>query len=127
MKTAHPVLARHSLVLLSTGLLAAMIAQAHVTLPPGGAPAGSAYAAAFRVGHACKDATSTTALKVRLPEGFTPFEAVPRAGWTVTQAGSEVSWTASSPQAALPTKEATTFVVNGKLTDKPGTLWFKVL
>jgi periplasmic copper chaperone A len=30
--------------------------HAHVTLPPGGATAGSVYTAAFRVGHACKDA-----------------------------------------------------------------------
>ena len=37
-------------------------AQAHVTLPPGGATAGSVYSASFRVGHACKGAASTTSI-----------------------------------------------------------------
>lgn len=103
------------------------IAQAHVTLVPGGATAGSDYPAAFRVGHACKDAGATTAIRVRVPAGFTPVEAMPRPGWTVTLSATEVAWVAASAQAALPAKERANFVVRGKLTDRPGTLWFKVL
>ena len=53
-------------LLLSTTFFAAFAAQAHVTLPPGGATAGSEYPAAFRVGHACEGAASTTALNVVL-------------------------------------------------------------
>jgi periplasmic copper chaperone A len=102
-------------------------AHAHVVLPPGGAAPGSIYPAAFRVGHACKDATATTAIKVRVPDGFVPLEALPRPGWTVSVAPTEVSWTAATPAAALPAGERTSFVVRGRLTDKPGTLWFKVL
>lgn len=102
-------------------------AQAHVTLPPGGATAGTLYPAAFRVGHACADATTTTAIKVRVPAGFTIVEAAPRPGWTLAVNGAEVAWTAASAQAALPAKERTQFVVRGRLTAEPGPLWFKVL
>lgn len=106
---------------------AAAAAQAHVTLPPGGATAGTVYPAAFRVGHACPDATATTALKVRLPAGFTLVEAQPRPGWTLAVDATEVSWTATTPQAALQAKERTQFIVRGRLPAQPGTLWFKVL
>ena len=101
--------------------------MAHITLPPGGATAGTVYPAAFRVGHACKDAAATTAVKVRIPAGFTPLEARPRPGWTVSVTPQEVSWTANSAQAALPAKDRTSFVVSGKLAETTGVLWFKVL
>lgn len=105
---------------------ACLPALAHVTLPPGGAAAGSDYEAAFRVGHACKDTASTTGITVRLPEGFTLAEAQPRAGWTLNSNAREVSWTAPAG-AGLPDKERAEFVVRGTLTSRPGTLWFKVL
>jgi copper(I)-binding protein len=105
---------------------ATLPALAHVTLPPGGAAAGSDYEAAFRVGHACKDTSSTTGITVRLPEGFTLAEAQPRQGWTLTHSAKEVRWTAPAG-AGLPDKERAEFIVRGKLTAKPGTLWFKVL
>lgn len=108
-------------------LAAALPAPAHVTLPPGGAPAGAETTAVFRVGHACKDAQATTALRVRVPAGFTPLEAQPRAGWTVTLSAREVAWVADSPQAALPMHERAEFAVRGRLADQPGTLWFPVL
>jgi copper(I)-binding protein len=107
--------------------LFAAAAQAHVTLPPGGATAGSTYPATFRVGHACEGAAATTAVRVRLPEGFKLVDAQPRPGWTLESSAREVTWTASSAQAALPTAEKTTFNLRGRLPDKPGTLWFKVL
>lgn len=100
-------------------------AFAHITLPPGGAAAGSDYEAAFRVGHACKDTAATTAVTVRLPEGFTLVEAQPRAGWTLASSAREVRWTADAAS-ALPDKERAEFVVRGKLTGQPGTLWFPV-
>jgi hypothetical protein len=106
---------------------AATGASAHVTLPPGGAAAGSDYEAAFRVGHACADATSTTGITVRLPEGFTLAQAQPRAGWTLTSSAREVSWKAESPKTALPAAQRTEFILRGKLASQPGTLYFKVL
>ncbi|KQP22730.1 copper chaperone PCu(A)C [Pseudorhodoferax sp. Leaf267] len=105
---------------------ATLPALAHVTLPPGGAAAGSDYEAAFRVGHSCKDTASTTGITVRLPEGFTLAEAQPRAGWTLASNAREVSWTAPA-NAGLPDNERAEFIVRGKLTGQPGTLWFKVL
>ncbi len=110
--------------------LAAAAAQAHVTLPPGGATAGSDYEAAFRVGHACSGAKATTGLAVRLPKGFALADAQARKGWTldVQKAGDgEVRWTADSPQTALPSGERAEFIVRGKLPATPGPLWFKVL
>lgn len=106
-------------------IAAAAPAFAHVTLPPGGAAAGSDYEAAFRVGHACKDTPATTAVTVRLPEGFTLVEAQPRAGWALYSSAREVRWTADAAS-ALPDRERAEFVVRGKLTASPGTLWFPV-
>ena len=111
----------------AAALLACVSAQAHVTLPAGGAAAGSTYTAAFRVGHVCKDAQSTTAVRVRLPAGFTLLEVPARPGWKVSQTATEVRWEAEKPEFALPRSERGTFVVQGRLTDKPGTLWFPVL
>src|SRR6218665_3397258 len=85
-------------------VVAAAPAFAHVTLPPGGAAAGSDYEAAFRVGHACEGAPATTAITVRLPEGFTLAEAQPRAGWTLASSPREVRWTAEAGK-GLPGKE----------------------
>ena len=105
---------------------ATLPALAHVTLPPGGAAAGSDYEAVLRVGHSCKDTASTTGITVRLPDGFKLAEALPRAGWTLAADAREVRWTASAG-AGLPDKERAEFIVRGQLTATPGTLWFKVL
>ncbi|MDB5828306.1 MAG: hypothetical protein JWQ73_2526, partial [Variovorax sp.] len=104
------------------------------------ATVGSDYRAAFRVGHACKDAGATTGIGVRLPAGFVLANAEPRAGWKLdvqrasgsasannSAAATEVRWTAESPQNAVPGKERAEFVLNGKVPAEPGPLWFKVL
>jgi copper(I)-binding protein len=108
-------------------VLCSSAALAHVTLPAGGASAGSEYDAAFRVGHACTDAKATTGMRVRLPAGFTLIQAQARPGWTLAATPTEVAWTADSAQAALPAAERAEFIVRGKLTDKPGPLYFQVL
>lgn len=114
------------LVLLAA-IAAVTSAQAHVVLPAGGATAGSTYRAAFKVRHACRGATSTTALAVHLPEGFTFVSAEPRAGWTLKTGLHDVTWTADSAQSALPGTSPESFTVVGRLTNKPGTLWFHAL
>jgi len=115
------------LAVLAAALLGSAAASAHVSLPAGGATAGSRYDAAFRVGHACQGSSSTNAITVQLPEGFTLVSAEPRAGWTLNAAGRSVAWKAEQPQNALPNAEHAEFVVRGQLTDKPGPLYFKVL
>jgi uncharacterized protein YcnI len=108
-------------------LLASIGASAHVTLAPGGATAGGVYEAAFRVGHACKDTQATTGITVRIPEGFSIENIVPRPGWTLSVAGDQVAWRAATPEAALPAHERAEFVLRGRTTRGAGVLWFPVL
>lgn len=101
--------------------------HAHVSLPPGGATAGTAYEAAFQVGHACAGANATTGITVRLPEGFTYRSAESRPGWTLKTSAREVSWSADSAANALPGSSRAEFIVRGELPARAATLWFKVL
>lgn len=119
----------HTHTLHCLALLAACssAAHAHITLPPGGARAGSEHTATFRVGHACAGAQATTAVTVRAPAGYRITDVPPRAGWTVQREGQQVRWSAETPASALPAAERSTFVFQGKLPERPGTLWFKVL
>jgi len=123
----HPEIAMKRHLFAVAALLAGNAAFAHVTLPAGGATAGSRYEAAFRVGHACQGASATSGITVQLPEGFTLQQAQPRAGWTLGTAGRTVAWKADRPQDAVPASEKTEFVLRGTLPDKPGPLYFKVL
>jgi len=103
---------------------------AHVVLQPGPALAGSTYDAAFKVGHACKDARSTTGLTVRLPRGFVLQEVPARAGWKVDvdRSGTgTVRWTADSAAQALPGDRKSEFLLRGTLPAAPGPLYFAVL
>jgi len=114
-------------------LSGAAISFAHVVLPPGPAVAGSTYEAAFKVGHACKDARSTTGLTVRLPKGFVLQDVPARAGWKVdidrggASANGAVRWTADSPAQALAGDQKSEFVLRGTLPSAPGPLYFAVL
>jgi copper(I)-binding protein len=113
-------------------LAAAGAASAHVSLPPGGATAGSDYEAAFQVGHACPGAKTTTGIEVRLPKGFAFTDAQARKGWKLevpkaAAADGEVRWTAEDAASALPGSDRAEFVLHGKLPSEPGVLWFKVL
>jgi periplasmic copper chaperone A len=109
------------------GLATMACAQAHVTLPPDSALVGTVYTAAFHVGHACKDATMTTGITVRLPAGFKLIDAQDRPGWKLTAQGQEVTWSANTDADALSGHEKTRFVLRGQLPGQPGVLWFKVL
>lgn len=55
-------------------------AAAHVSLEVPGAAVGSTYKAVFRVPHGC-EGKATTAIKVRIPEGFINVKPMPKAGW----------------------------------------------
>ena len=116
-------------VFFATGASAAF---AHVALAEKSANAGTAYKAAFKVGHGC-DGSPTTAIAVEYPAGFTAAKPVAKTGWTLTtqparsgNAGG-VTWTAASKAHALADNQRDEFVVNGQLPAAPGALWFKVL
>jgi len=69
------------LVLGAAGALGCMGgALAHVTLEVPQAPVGASYKAVLRVGHGC-DGSTTTAIRVRLPEGVINVKPMPKPGW----------------------------------------------
>jgi uncharacterized protein YcnI len=67
-------------VLAVLGLASIGPAAAHVSLEVPGATIGSTYKAVLRVPHGC-DGKATTAVKVRIPEGFINVKPMPKAGW----------------------------------------------
>ena len=127
--------------LASTG---ASSAFSHVVLQDGAAAADSSYRATLRVGHGC-DGAATTGIIVTIPAGFTGAQPMPKSGWTVrtvngklaqphtsngktfTEGVTEISWTASSADNALPNDFYDEFVLRGITPIKPGPLWFKVV
>lgn len=119
-------------------------AFSHVTLEQGNATAGSYYKATLKAGHGC-EGSPTTAFKVFLPVGFQGAKPMPKAGWAlvtkivkldkpydshgkqITQDVAEITWTARAPEFYLPDSQYDEFVLQGKLPDQAGPLWFKVL
>lgn len=103
-------------------------AHAHITLEVGAAPVGSAYKAVFRVPHGCSG-SATTAIEIKVPEGFITAKPMPKPGWTldiktgpyartytlygspVTSGATEIDWSGGS----LPDNEYDEFVVRGTL------------
>jgi uncharacterized protein YcnI len=129
----------------AAAILAAMAvpAFAHITLDVGAAPVGSSYKAVLRVPHGC-DGTATTAIRLKVPEGFVSAKPMPKPGWTldiktgayaksytlfgspVTQGATEISWSGGN----LPDSEYDEFVVRGTLAaDLPvgSILYFPVI
>lgn len=129
--------------LTALALLAYPQVHAHVVLQDPAAAAGSSYRATFRVGHGC-GGEATTALRVLIPAGFNAAQPMPKPGWTLsTQSGplaqpytlhgttftegvQAITWTANSPQDALPSAYYDEFVLRGTTPKRPGPLWFKV-
>jgi periplasmic copper chaperone A len=111
-------------------MLAAMAAPAfaHITLEVPQAAVGGGYKAVLRVPHGCKG-SATTAIKLKVPEGFLSAKPQPKAGWTldiktgdyakaytlygspVTSGAVEIDWSGGN----LPDSEYDEFVVNGTL------------
>lgn len=130
---------------IAAAFLAALAAPAfaHVTLEVGEAAVGGAYKAILRIPHGCSG-NATTAIKVKLPEGFISAKPMPKAGWTLeitkgdyaktyTLFGSpvksgalEIAWSGGT----LPDDQYDEFVVRGTLASdlEPGTtLYFPVI
>ena len=121
----------------TTGVLA------HISLETGAAPAASRYQAVFQVSHGCQG-QATTGVTVKIPAGFTHAKPLLKAGWTLAITHSAlaaahdrhglrmtgditaVTWTATSPAAALANAHGDGFVLRGQLPDTAGLLWFAV-
>jgi uncharacterized protein YcnI len=126
-------------------IVAAQAALAHVTLESPKATVGEGYKAVLRVGHACMAGGSTMALSVLIPEGVANTKPMPKAGWsivvkkmklaepiavygrTITEVVQEITWTATSKEAAIRDDQYDEFVVRGTLPAKAGVLWWKTV
>jgi len=124
--------------------LFATAAQAHVVLDEPVALAGTYYKASLRVGHGCSG-SSTTAIKVLIPEGLQGAKPMPKPGWVLSTRSAplakpytshgklierdvvDITWTAASREAALPDAYFDEFVLRGQLPAQAGPMWFKVL
>jgi periplasmic copper chaperone A len=135
----------HPLLGASLALLALLpAASAHVVLEQPRATAGSSYRAIFRVGHGC-DGLATTSITVRIPAGVQGTKPMPKPGWAlrtrsevlavpytshgkqVNEEVREVSWTAASPETALPDAHYDEFLLRASLPATAGPLWFEVI
>ncbi len=135
---ALPVATAATLLLLSSP------SYSHVALESRSAPAGSSYKAALVISHGC-NGSPTTGVSVQIPPGFRGAKPYPKAGWMlsvqttqlavpyqqhgrrVTEDVTAISWTATSPEAALPDHQVDDFAWRGTLPESAGPLWFKVL
>lgn len=103
-------------------LMSTASAQAHVVLDQKSAPAGSAYAATFKVGHGCSG-LATTEIIVYLPEGIDTANAVSQQGWQLDQSvARQVRWHGG----LLQNKERAQFVMNVQLPKQIGTIYWRV-
>lgn len=127
------------------GLVVPAGAQAHVTLQPDSAPAGTFTVLNVRVPNE-QDNAATTKVDLKLPDGFVfaSYQAVP--GWTakvtktklatpvktddgeVTEQISQITWTADSPADGVQPGQFRDFPLSVQIPDKPGTaLTFKAV
>jgi uncharacterized protein YcnI len=118
-------------------------AFAHVTLQVPEAAVAGGYKAVLRVPHGCKG-SATTAIKVKVPEGYLSAKPQPKPGWSldiktgdyaksytlygskVTSGAVEIGWSGGN----LPDNEYDEFALNGTLAGdlKPGDkMYFPVI
>ena len=132
----------HTLIACAALLLSGAT-HAHVVLQDPAAAAGAGYRATFQVGHGC-DGAATTAITVRIPDGFAGAKPMPKPGWTlstrraalatpyvshgktITEDVVEVRWAANGPDNALPDAWYDEFVLRGTTPAQAGLLWFQV-
>ncbi|NKC34423.1 YcnI family protein [Falsiroseomonas selenitidurans] len=120
-------------VLAASALCAASPARAHVTLEVQQAAPNSYYRATFRVPHGC-DGAPTIRFTVRVPEGVTVAQPMPKPGWTlrtVARGEAGAGHGASAPLAeiiweggSLDSAHYDEFVVRLRLPNTPGELLY---
>jgi uncharacterized protein YcnI len=124
-------------------LAGATFASAHITLENPQAPVGASYKAVLRVPHGCEK-SATTAIRVRIPDGFIEVKPMPKPGWkldvvrgkyqkpmsvrgtNVTEGVTEVDWTGGN----LPDAFYDEFVITGFIGDEAPagqTLYFPIV
>jgi uncharacterized protein YcnI len=124
-------------------LIGATLASAHITLENPQAPVGASYKAVLRVPHGCEK-SATTAIRVRIPDGFIEVKPMPKPGWKldvvrgkyqkpmsvrgtqVTEGVTEVDWTGGN----LPDAYYDEFVLTGFIGDEAPagqTLYFPIV
>ncbi|MGN6467858.1 MAG: YcnI family copper-binding membrane protein [Rhizobiaceae bacterium] len=132
-----------SIFIAAAATLFATTAFAHVTLEQGEARVGAGYKAVFRVPHGCAGST-TTAIRVQIPEGYVGVKPMPKPGWTlhmlkgkyaktykpyghaISEGITEIDWTGGN----LPDDNYDEFVMSGYLADSLPTgekLYFPVV
>lgn len=131
---------------LPAAVLAATLlpATAHVVLEYRVGNAGASYKATFQVGHGC-GASPTRQVVVQIPAGVAGAKPMPKPGWSLaieraalpkpvparhgpprTEDVVRVTWTARTPQDALPADQYDEFVLVAQLPAAPGPLWWPV-
>ena len=137
---ARPALAAAALTWLA---LAASPAAAHITLEYQVANAGSYYKANFKVGHGC-GSSPIRQIIVSVPAGVQGAKPMPKPGWRVdiqrqklakpyddhgrlvTDEVSQISWTAKTPDDALPNAHYDEFALQARLPAKAGLMYWPV-
>lgn len=140
MKTIKKI-ANIALLVSAGGLFSS--ANAHVTLEYQVANAGSSYKASFRVGHGCGD-SPTREIVVTLPAGVDNAKPMPKPGWNiaiereklaqprsdhgkpVTDEVRRIRWSAKTPADALPGDFYDEFVLQARLPQQAGTIYWPV-
>ena len=104
--------------------------QAHVVLEYKVAPAASSYKATFKVAHGCGP-SATRQLVVQVPPGMQSPHPMPKPGWTLSmqwqgdRIGS-VTWTAKTPEDALPSNFYDEFVLVAYTPAEAGMVYWPV-
>ncbi len=120
MKFALKIIAAHACFACATAVFP------HVVLDEPVALSGANYKAALRVSHGCQG-SPTIGITVRIPSGLQGAKPQPKPGWVLTVDGSEITWTATSREHAVPDAYFDEFVLRGGLSKDAQPLWFKVL
>ena len=78
----------------AASMVLALPAVAHVEPSPEEVPAGGFSSIAFRVEHGC-DGSPTVGVAIEIPEGVSDVVPRAKAGWTITQTDTTVTWAGS--------------------------------
>lgn len=104
--------------IVAAGLVSVSSAFAHVTLEVREAPADSSYKAVFTVPHGC-EASPTTRVRVRLPDGVTGVKPQPHAGWELSMVKAKLDKPLTGGHGESITEMVTEVVWSGgKLSDE---------
>lgn len=128
-RSPRSVIIARSSIALGAGLLLAvaapLTANAHVSVTPDQAAAGSYSVLTFSLGHGC-DGSPTTSVAFTIPEGIVSATPTVNPGWTIAKTDAQIVYTAIAP---LPDGQRDTFALQVKLPDATAgdTLAFPVL